>query len=76
MGSREELLIRGLRFDYHTHYWENPRGERYYYCFDHGFLLLNSGDQGRQPFLGLPPFFLCFAMMRWLRLRLFFITLN
>lgn len=42
--SRDELLIRGLRFDYHTHHWDNHEGERYYYCFDHGYLLLASGD--------------------------------
>jgi predicted nucleic acid-binding Zn ribbon protein len=42
--SREELLIRGLRFDYHTHYWDNQQGERYYYCFDHGYRLLDTGD--------------------------------
>jgi hypothetical protein len=41
---REELLIRGLRFNYHTHYSDNHRGERYFYCYDHIFLPLASGD--------------------------------
>ncbi|AGA80088.1 hypothetical protein [Echinicola vietnamensis] len=40
--SREQLLLKGFQFKYHTHRYVNKRGDVYIYCYDYGYLQLDS----------------------------------
>ncbi|RYZ20896.1 MAG: hypothetical protein EOO16_15105 [Chitinophagaceae bacterium] len=42
-ASREELLLRGFQFRYHTHQYVNQRGATYHFCYEYGWLELASG---------------------------------
>lgn len=42
--SKEKLLQMGFRFKYCTHVHMNAKGNRYVYCYDHGYLLLNEEE--------------------------------
>jgi len=35
---RNELISAGFNPDYFTHYWKNPKGEVYLFCYEYGFL--------------------------------------
>lgn len=41
---REQLVQKGFRFDFHTHYYTNYKDDRYIFCYDYGYLPL-SNDQ-------------------------------
>ncbi|GAB3645824.1 hypothetical protein GCM10028791_04710 [Echinicola sediminis] len=40
--SREKLLIQGFQFKYQTHKYINKKGDTYIYCYDYGYLELES----------------------------------
>ncbi|AWW29165.1 hypothetical protein DN752_02860 [Echinicola strongylocentroti] len=40
--SREQLLLKGFQFKYHTHRYINKKGDVYIYCYDYGYLQLDS----------------------------------
>jgi hypothetical protein len=40
--SKKDLLEAGFSFDYFTHEYYNNKGERYVYCYDFGYLLLDG----------------------------------
>lgn len=42
-AEREELLLRGFHFRYHTHQYTNGRGAVYHFCYEYGWLELESG---------------------------------
>lgn len=42
--SKEKLLQQGFRFKYFTHHHMNAKGNRYFYCYDYGYLLLNEEE--------------------------------
>lgn len=44
MISKEDLLLKGFRFDYFTHLYKNKEGGVYYFCYEYGYLLLKKGD--------------------------------
>lgn len=40
--NREELLLRGFQFKYFTHSYTNRKGDIYNYCYDFGYLPLET----------------------------------
>ncbi|MEO6669671.1 MAG: hypothetical protein ABIN36_09370 [Ferruginibacter sp.] len=40
--SKEKLLEQGFLFKYITHIYKNKTGSTYYFCYDHGYLLLEN----------------------------------
>jgi hypothetical protein len=40
--SRDRLLERGFHFKYHTHTYENKKGNLYIFCFEYGYLSLEK----------------------------------
>jgi len=40
--SRELLLNRGFRFDFHTHFYTNYKKDQYIFCYDYGYLDLDG----------------------------------
>lgn len=40
--SREELLDSGFQFKYITHMLTNPKGKRFHFCYEYGFLSLEN----------------------------------
>ena len=40
--SKEKLLQEGFFFKYITHIYTNKKGANYFYCYDHGYLLLEN----------------------------------
>ena len=40
--SKEKLLQEGFQFKYITHIYRNKKGTTYYFCYDHGYLLLEN----------------------------------
>ena len=40
--SKEKLLEQGFLFKYITHIYKNKKGSTYYFCYDHGYLLLEN----------------------------------
>ena len=40
--SKENLLQEGFQFKYITHIYRNKKGASYFFCYDHGYLLLES----------------------------------
>ncbi len=40
--TKEKLLQEGFLFKYHTHIYKNKKGSTYYFCYDHGYLLLEN----------------------------------
>jgi hypothetical protein len=41
--TREKLLHQRFSFKYITHKFNNKGGSTYYYCYDHGYLALDTG---------------------------------
>jgi hypothetical protein len=39
---KEKLLHEGFLFKYFTHIYKNRKGTHYYFCYDHGYLLLEN----------------------------------
>jgi hypothetical protein len=37
------LMERGFRFQYHTHTYTNKKGDTYHFCYEYGYLQLDSG---------------------------------
>lgn len=40
--TRERLLAKGFQFKYHTHTYENKKGNVYRFCFEFGYLALDN----------------------------------
>ena len=40
--TRERLLTKGFQFKYHTHHYENKKGNIYVFCFEYGYLPLDN----------------------------------
>ena len=40
---REEMLKRGFDFQYFTHVYNTKAGDRYRFCYEHGYLELDNG---------------------------------
>ena len=40
--SKEKLLEEGFLFKYITHIYSNRKGTNYFFCYDHGYLLLEN----------------------------------
>lgn len=40
--SREQLLASGFQFRYGTHYFVNSSGQRYFFCYDYGYLQIDQ----------------------------------
>jgi hypothetical protein len=40
--TRERLLTKGFQFKYHTHHYENKKGNVYVFCFEYGYLPLDN----------------------------------
>ncbi len=40
--SKEILLQEGFQFKYITHIYRNKKGAGYFFCYDHGYLLLEN----------------------------------
>ncbi len=40
--SKEKLLQEGFFFKYITHIYTNKNGANYFYCYDHGYLVLEN----------------------------------
>lgn len=38
----ERLLAKGFQFKYHTNIYDNKKGGLYYYCFEYGYLPIDS----------------------------------
>ena len=41
--SKDRLLRKGFRLKHHTHLINNQKGQTYYFCYDHGYLI-TEGD--------------------------------
>jgi hypothetical protein len=39
--TKERLLAKGFQFKYHTHHYENKKGNVYVFCFEYGYLPLD-----------------------------------
>ena len=39
---KNQLLQEGFNPNYFTHYWKNSKNQVYFFCYDYGFLVLNS----------------------------------
>ncbi|WP_238395277.1 hypothetical protein [Mucilaginibacter sp. 14171R-50] len=42
--SREKMLQKGFDFDYFTSSYQTQAGARYYYCYEYGYLPLDTDD--------------------------------
>ncbi|MFT4062662.1 MAG: DUF2116 family Zn-ribbon domain-containing protein [Edaphocola sp.] len=42
--QREKLLQEGFNFKYHTHQYQNQKGQVYYFCYEYGYLPLDGGE--------------------------------
>jgi hypothetical protein len=40
--TKERLLSSGFQFKYHTHHYENKKGNTYVFCFEYGYLALDN----------------------------------
>ena len=40
---RDQLLMRGFDFDYHTSSYTTKAGDTYHFCYEQGYLLLQEG---------------------------------
>nr|AUN35592.1 hypothetical protein [uncultured bacterium] len=40
--SKEKLLQEGFLFKYITHIYRNKKGTIYFFCYDHGYLVLEN----------------------------------
>ena len=41
-ATKDKLLRLGFQFKYLTHNFINDKGNKYYYCYDYGYLLLKN----------------------------------
>jgi hypothetical protein len=41
-SSRDQLLLKGFSFNYFTHIYTTKAGKQYFYCYDYGYLPLES----------------------------------
>jgi predicted nucleic acid-binding Zn ribbon protein len=39
--TKDRLLEKGFQFKYHTHHYENKKGNVYVFCFEYGYLPLD-----------------------------------
>ncbi len=39
---KQKLADRGFNFSYHTHHYFNKKGDQYVFCYDLGYLMLES----------------------------------
>lgn len=42
--SRDLLISRGYNFEFHTNTQTTPDGRSYFFCFEHGYLVLENND--------------------------------
>jgi predicted nucleic acid-binding Zn ribbon protein len=42
--QREKLASAGFNFKYHTHQYQNQKGQIYFFSYEYGYLPLESGD--------------------------------
>jgi hypothetical protein len=42
--NRESLLIKGFNFNFSTHTYINKRGDTYFFCYEFGYLPLQSNE--------------------------------
>ncbi|HEY0055852.1 MAG TPA: hypothetical protein VGB63_10880 [Pedobacter sp.] len=42
--SREKLLSKGFSFSYYTHLYQTQKGNIYHFCYEYGYLKLESED--------------------------------
>ena len=40
--SRDQLVQKGFRFNFHTHFYTNYKKDQYVFCYDYGYLNLND----------------------------------
>ncbi len=40
--TKEKLLQKGFLFKYMTHFYNNKKGNTYYFCYDYGYMPLNN----------------------------------
>lgn len=41
---KEKLALAGFNFKYHTHQYQNQKGQIYFFCYEYGYLPLDSGE--------------------------------
>jgi hypothetical protein len=44
LSSKQELVRKGYRFEFHTYHYMNKRLEEYCFCYDYGYLEMGVGD--------------------------------
>lgn len=42
--AREKLLKQGFDLNYHTHIYQTQKGGTYFFCYEHGYLILNDTE--------------------------------
>ena len=42
--KRDELLIRGFDFNFHTYTYTTKKGQTYFFCYDYGYFVLENED--------------------------------
>lgn len=42
--QREKLALAGFNFKYHTHQYQNQKGQVYFFNYEYGYLPLDSGE--------------------------------
>ncbi|MCQ6958100.1 hypothetical protein [Mucilaginibacter aquariorum] len=42
--TREKMLVKGFDFDYFTSSFKTQAGARYFFCYEHGYLLLEADE--------------------------------
>jgi len=46
---KDELIAEGFNPKYFTHFWKNPKGEVYLFCYEYGFL--TKEENGKSKFV-------------------------
>ncbi len=41
---REKLALAGFNFRYHTHQYQNQKGQTYFFNYEYGYLVLEGGE--------------------------------
>jgi len=47
MVRKEKLLQSGFNPKYFTHYWKNPKGEVYLFCYEYGYLAIQNNGKAK-----------------------------
>ena len=42
--SKKKMLNAGFNFDYHTHTYQTQKGNKYFFCYEFGYLALNDDE--------------------------------